>query len=117
MASGSEDEDESIEFVNESRILLGVARYLLPKVGKGVKTLVLECSKALTNGLVSFLLVIFNDIKLGQIQIFFPLYCSLLSGGPLENGTWSVVMSAVCGCTLLYVNMHDDQGYCVKSTE
>ena len=30
-------------------------------------------------------------------------------------GTWSVVMSAVCGCTLLYVNMHNDQGYCVKS--
>ena len=26
-------------------------------------------------------------------------------------GTWSVVMSAVCGCTLLYANMHHDQGY------
>ena len=56
MASGSEDDDESIEFVNESRILLGIARYLLPKIGKGVKTLVLECSKALTNGLVSFII-------------------------------------------------------------
>ena len=32
-------------------------------------------------------------------------------------GTWSVVMSTVCGCTLLYVNMHHDQGYYVKSTE
>ena len=28
-------------------------------------------------------------------------------------GTWSVVMSTVCGCTLLYANMHHDQGYCV----
>ena len=27
-------------------------------------------------------------------------------------GTWSVVMSAVCGCTLLYANMHHDQEYC-----
>ena len=30
-------------------------------------------------------------------------------------GTMSVVMSAVYGCTLLYANMHRDQGYCVKS--
>ena len=32
-------------------------------------------------------------------------------------GTWSVVMSAVCGCTLLYANIHHDQWNCVKSTE
>ena len=32
-------------------------------------------------------------------------------------GNWSVVMSAVCGCTLLYANMHHDEGYCVKSIE
>ena len=32
-------------------------------------------------------------------------------------GTWFVVMNAVYGCTLLYVNMHNDQRYCVKSTE
>ena len=28
-------------------------------------------------------------------------------------GTWSVAMSAVCGCTLLYVDMHHDQGLIV----
>ena len=32
-------------------------------------------------------------------------------------GTWSVVMSAVCDCTLLYVNMHHDQGYCVRASD
>ena len=53
-ANASEDEDaESSEHIRESRILLGIARYILPKIGKGVKTLVLECSKAITNGMVS----------------------------------------------------------------
>ena len=32
-------------------------------------------------------------------------------------GTWLVVMSAVCGYTLQYADMHYDQGHCVKSTE
>ena len=42
--------------------------------------------------------------------------CGSLHPG-VKMGTWSVVMSAVCGRTLLYANMHHDQGYCVKSTE
>ena len=52
--SGSEAEDEDNDHIKESKILLGISRYLLPKVGKGVKTLVLECSKAISNGLVRF---------------------------------------------------------------
>jgi len=52
-ACDSEGEDAgSSEHIKESRILLGIARYLLPKIGKGVKTLVLECSKAITNGML-----------------------------------------------------------------
>ncbi|XP_065067234.1 F-box/LRR-repeat protein 5-like [Rhopilema esculentum] len=50
-ASDEEDDDDA-EFTRESKVLLGISRYLLPKVGKGVKTLVLECSKAVTNGLL-----------------------------------------------------------------
>eukprot|EP00794_Sanderia_malayensis_P006214 gene6214-6930_t len=52
-SSGSSDSDDAdSEQIKESNILLGVSRYLLPKVGKGVKTLVLECSKGITNGLL-----------------------------------------------------------------
>ena len=52
-SSGSEEENGDSDIARESFILLGISRYLLPKVGKGVNTLVLECSKALSNGLVS----------------------------------------------------------------
>ena len=39
--------------------------------------------------------------------------CASLHPG-VYMGTWSVVMSAVCGCTLLYANMHYDQGVLCK---
>ena len=82
-ACDSEGEDAgSSEHIKESRILLGIARYLLPKIGKGVKTLVLECSKAITNGMVNLFFVIFlisiivhyysiNEIYLLYIRIPF----------------------------------------------
>ena len=47
----SEDaQDEQVKI--ETKILNGLNRYVLPKIGQSVKTLVLECSRALTNGLV-----------------------------------------------------------------
>lgn len=47
----SEDaQDEQVKI--ETKILNGLNRYVLPKIGPSVKTLVLECSRALTNGLV-----------------------------------------------------------------
>ncbi|XP_066921855.1 F-box/LRR-repeat protein 5-like [Clytia hemisphaerica] len=36
----------------EVKVLNGIGRYLLPRIGASVKTLVLECSKAITNGLL-----------------------------------------------------------------
>lgn len=49
--SDTEDaQDEQVKI--ETKILNGLNRYVLPKIGSSVKTLVLECSRALTNGLV-----------------------------------------------------------------
>ncbi|XP_057296760.1 F-box/LRR-repeat protein 5-like [Hydractinia symbiolongicarpus] len=53
-SSSSTDGEESVhELVKkEKRILNGLSRYLLPKNGRYVKTFVLECSKAITNGMI-----------------------------------------------------------------
>ena len=42
--------------------------------------------------------------------------CASLHPG-VSMGIWSLGMSAVYGCNLLYDNMHHDKGFCVKSTE
>ena len=63
-SSGSEEENGDSDIARESSILLGISRYLLPKVGKGVNTLVLECSKALSNGLVSLSSLFFRCLLL-----------------------------------------------------
>lgn len=48
-----ENDDENDEqFKKEVKILNGISCYLLPHVGSSVKCLVLECSKAITNGLL-----------------------------------------------------------------
>ena len=39
--------------------------------------------------------------------------CASLHPG-VQMGTWSVVMGAVYGCTLLYVNIHHGQGVLCK---
>ena len=49
-SDGEDNVDEQVK--KEARILNGLSRYILKKVGKTVKTLVLECSKAITNGMV-----------------------------------------------------------------
>lgn len=51
--NSSDSEDSMEESVKrEAHVLNGVSRYLLSKVGDSVKTVVLECSKAITNGLL-----------------------------------------------------------------
>ncbi len=65
-STGSDTEESNSEQINEANILLGISRHLLPKIGKGVKTLVLECSKAITNGLVSNCDVFFCQLNLTE---------------------------------------------------
>ena len=51
-------------------------------------------------------LATFDEIILGQGA---NTDCASLHPG-VKMGTWSVVMSVVCGCTLLYAFKHGDQG-------
>ena len=51
--NNSDDSPNKQQVSRELKVLHGVGRFLLPRVGSHVKTLVLECSKGITNGLVS----------------------------------------------------------------
>jgi len=93
----SDSEDNLNELMQkELTILNGLNRYVLPKVGGSVKTLVLECSKAITNGLLFRMLSQCSNLE--YLDISQTIISDLGLMGLFKVGCRSLQYLDVSGC-------------------